>query len=148
MELQTIFNMVLQHLARQNQAAMNPETEGCAYRGGENTKCAVGYLIAESSYYEEFEGQTVGDSAVDEAVKESVGELTLSAFDMLARLQSIHDGDYELICKRCPYDSSPATAMKVRLNRMMNEVRDIADDYNLIVPRAIYDWAKQYGYER
>ncbi|MFG1501674.1 hypothetical protein ABMA70_15820, partial [Halobacteriovorax sp. XZX-3] len=137
MELQTIFNMVLQHLARQNHGATDGE-HGCAYRADEGRKCAVGYLLSDAVYDDDVEGEVVGDDNIDAAIVESIGELPYGAQAVLARLQSVHDGDYEAVCAGTPLNFC-ALSKERRLQRIMQTVEQLASDYDLIVPRAIYD---------
>ncbi|AAM28362.1 hypothetical protein [Vibrio phage VpV262] len=144
MELQTIFNMVLQHLARQDHGASDFE-HGCAYRAEGGRKCAVGYLLSESAYHDDVEGEVIGDEHINAAVEESIGELPYGGYNVLSRLQTLHDGDYDMVCSG---EEVSGMSKERRVLRMVSAVEELADAFDLIVPRAFYDWIKKYGYER
>ena len=80
---QEIFDQVAKHLLEQAEPSISDEN-GCAYRGDNGLKCAVGCLITEDQYedtYRDFEGK-VADSLP--GVDGHVGEF-------LDELQRIHD---------------------------------------------------------
>ena len=54
---QSIFDSVCQHLARQGMPSVLP-VKGCAYRGPDGLKCAVGFLLRDEELYPEIEGRT------------------------------------------------------------------------------------------
>ena len=58
MDTQQAFDLVIQHLWRQNRTSRRrwPGSEGCAYRGGDATKCAIGTLIPDDLYRDDMEG--------------------------------------------------------------------------------------------
>ena len=73
--------------------------EDCAYRGMNvitqiNTKCAVGWLIADNLYDPDIEGKTAVDDDVLDAVNESTPNWnkTDNSMAMLSFAQRIHDG--------------------------------------------------------
>lgn len=54
MDQQQIFNQVVEHLARQKEAAVGASGQ-CALRGSNGTRCAIGLLIPDADYVEEME---------------------------------------------------------------------------------------------
>ena len=56
--LQTTFNKVAEHLARQKIAAID-KSGGCQLRGPDNTKCAVGFFIPDDVYTKAMEEDSV-----------------------------------------------------------------------------------------
>ena len=106
MDKQTIFDTVVNHLAAQGTQSMSggdPDTNreaGCAYRGDNGTKCAVGCLIPDDMYNPKMENATVVSLAQR---KELPAEL-YEHVDMLSDLQYAHDWSTsaaELIDKLC-----------------------------------------------
>ncbi len=67
MNLQETFNTSLAHLRAQGQRAIG-KNGMCAYRGLNNTKCAIGALIPDSKYDESIEGLNVFDPHVVDAL--------------------------------------------------------------------------------
>jgi hypothetical protein len=62
MEAQAVFDKVVEHLATQKVQSLSTGNEfcaagNCAYRGANDTKCAFGIFIPDSSYRPEFEGK-------------------------------------------------------------------------------------------
>jgi len=99
-DLHKIFTKVKGHLLAQGcRSAGDPGTgfTGCRYRGLENTKCAVGFLIKDKFYTPSIEGQSVQNSEVFSVVKLSLMEdgyhnpdySTLKG--LLMDLQAMHD---------------------------------------------------------
>lgn len=133
MELQTIFNIVLQHLARQASAAMTEEV--CAYRGYSGTKCAVGCLIAEKDYDSGIEGMAVssGGGFVADYLPFPCNEKGLL---LLSELQSIHDTPYRIFCD-CPRASTK--------HELLRRATRTAFNFGLIIPRAFTDWVESYA---
>jgi hypothetical protein len=79
---QTVFDTVKIHLLTQGAKSKIPGGY-CLYRGPEGRKCAVGCLISDDVYSDEME---------DLRLKEVVVKIGLSEhFDLLQRLQSVHD---------------------------------------------------------
>lgn len=95
MNRQEIFDKVATHLLKQGKRAerdYDTIQKGCAYRGQENTKCAVGCLIKDEFYSTKLEGKRVGSDGVVEAIEKSLGyKLNDSDIIFLASLQVIHD---------------------------------------------------------
>ncbi len=90
---QEIFDRVVKH--RRTQGKKSMYGSGCAYRGADDTMCAIGCLITEEHYNPHFECMTVCSEAVLEALRKSLGlsQQTLSYENtaLLRSLQGIHD---------------------------------------------------------
>ena len=57
---QHAFDMALQGIRSQGYVASISEiTESCAYRGDNECRCGVGWMIGDSNYHKDFEGRTV-----------------------------------------------------------------------------------------
>lgn len=87
-----IFNKVKEHLLTQNEKSY--QGDYCMYRAENGLKCAVGCLIKDEYYNETLEGKPLLVDTVSEAVAKSLGlgkVLPLNMFNMLSRLQDIHD---------------------------------------------------------
>lgn len=93
MTKQEIFDKVATHLLTQNAKSMN--ASGCAYRGAEGRKCAIGCLIPDEDYTPRLEGKTVMTATskinVATAVNKSIRAKTLITLKFLQRLQAVHD---------------------------------------------------------
>ena len=94
---QEIFTKVARHLLAQGQRSeryLDDDGEpGCAYRGTDGLKCAVGCLIPDELYHQSIEGCTVAGDVVQSVLREAgiragYGERTDS---LLYELQNIHD---------------------------------------------------------
>ena len=90
MTLQEIFDRVATHLLTQGKQSRGPT--GCAYRGADGLKCAVGVLITEGCYSPHLESSTVLMPHVRQAVEASIGPLPPKGDVLLSELQSLHDG--------------------------------------------------------
>ncbi|MGI4991015.1 hypothetical protein ACRXCV_00165 (plasmid) [Halobacteriovorax sp. GFR7] len=121
MELQTLFNMTIQHLVRQNEASMFRGL--CSYRGDNATKCAVGYFIADSEYSVDLESKPAHSKHVLDAIECTVGSLDEDAKLLLGSLQAVHDVEYEIALSG------------VDAEKLHEAVHGIARRYGLIVPR-------------
>ena len=102
---QSIFNRVAEHLLTQNAQSLTDTVtdegqveKGCAYRGSNGLKCAVGCLIADEHYSPELEGDNITSPPVCEAVRESIDphhKMTQAEWAeiqyLLDRLQLRHD---------------------------------------------------------
>lgn len=140
MELQTIFTQVIQHLARQDHAAILSDEDSCAYRGAAGTKCAVGYLISDRNYSERIENHNLEADDVLYALTRTIGQVDPKAIDMLKALQQLHDSAYQYLTT---FQKHEAVSYVKSVRR---EVENIAAYYDVIVPRAFYDWLAKYGY--
>ena len=92
-----VFEYVKNHLLKQKAQSINPYTTDCLYRYDPGAghldvmQCAVGCLIKEEFYSEEFESKSVQDPWVYDAVYNSVSNWIAVNTVMLAKLQAIHD---------------------------------------------------------
>ena len=89
---QEVFDFVVKHLLTQNKASNlydeNGLLLGCAYRGKDGMKCAVGCLIPDHLYDENMESNDY------ETVMNKYG-FSSAHHEILSKLQTIHDMSYE-----------------------------------------------------
>lgn len=91
--MQALFDTMVTHLRLQGVPALDDLTGGCAYRGVNGTKCAVGCLISEDNYTVGLENKSVKVPVVIDAVQMSLGiTLTERQIGFLKEMQVIHDG--------------------------------------------------------
>jgi hypothetical protein len=57
MDTQAVVEKVLKHLWDQGRVSYDPSLNGCAYRGEDGTKCAIGILIPDDIYSFDMEGK-------------------------------------------------------------------------------------------
>jgi len=92
-----VFNYVKQHLLNQNEKSVDPHTLSCFYRAqkedGKVLMCAVGCLIDDNYYSDEFENSSPGDIRVKKAIESSITNWEYNV-SLLSELQNIHD-EYE-----------------------------------------------------
>lgn len=92
-----IFNYVKEHLLKQNEKSVDPWSLSCHYRSqkedGKVLMCAVGCLIDDRFYIEEFENSSPNDLRVRQAVESSINNWAYNV-SLLSELQNIHD-EYE-----------------------------------------------------
>ena len=90
MTKQQIFNKVARHLLKQNEQAMVGTM--CQYRAPGGLKCAIGALIPDAKYKQEFEGSVVGilDEPESIAVRKAAG-LKANQIALGKALQDVHD---------------------------------------------------------
>lgn len=81
---QQLFDIVAAHLLIQNEQAM--DEDGCAYRGKNDTKCAVGCLIPDDLYNIAMENNIVQNIITPYKLTYLEDEI-----DFLVSCQSIHD---------------------------------------------------------
>jgi len=85
-----LFRTVASHLFRQGcQSTRKINPNECLYRGPEGRKCAVGFLIPDSSYSPAMEGR-----GLDSLIEDFGGVLPQAILDnssLLHRLQQLHD---------------------------------------------------------
>lgn len=86
MTVQEAFTKIVTHLRRQGAPARD-EHNHCRYRAEGDRMCAVGCLIPDEEYREEFEGCSVGMLALRWNIPALAG---LDKY-FLGRMQSIHD---------------------------------------------------------
>lgn len=98
---QQIFNRVSKHLLKQGRRSILPPTSprvGCAYRGVDGTKCAVGCLIADRDYSPDFEGKSIlrvelaNTSVILAKLRKALAKAgVLNSLPLLVDLQDLHD---------------------------------------------------------
>lgn len=101
MILQNTFNTVSAHLLNQNERSLADyhSKQGCAYRGENGLKCAIGALISDEFYLPKLEGSRVAAHRTTEAVLKSLGLERLGTdlakdgetVDALLFLELLHD---------------------------------------------------------
>jgi len=88
---QEVFEQISRHLLYQNKKSLNDYIKNdllrynaCAYRGRDNTKCAVGCIIGDNEYKKDFEGQSWNGLL-------SVLGIKTAHWNIIDELQQIHD---------------------------------------------------------
>lgn len=86
MILQNTFNTVSAHLLAQNARSLADYnlTQGCAYRGENGLKCAIGALIKDEFYLPKLEGLMVAATQTTQAVLKSL-KLEQQGTDLVAK---------------------------------------------------------------
>lgn len=79
---QEVFDYIVSNLLSQSLQSIEINTGSCRYRGDNNLKCAVGFIISDDEYIMEFEGKTASELS---PLKHS------KHIDLLEALQTIHD---------------------------------------------------------
>ena len=96
MSVREIFYKVEKHLLKQNERSLKTSDSGsgCMYRSNGGLSCAVGCLMTDDIYRPSFEGESVRDSSIMEALTPIVGvnedKRVLKLF-LLRELQKVHD---------------------------------------------------------
>lgn len=86
---QQTFETMVAHLRKQGALAQNATKTGCAYRGANQTMCAVGCLISDQDYDDGIEGSSAGAFEVIERIPDA----TTDDMEFLDHAQSaLHDG--------------------------------------------------------
>lgn len=89
-----VFNYVKEHLLKQNEKSLDPWSLSCYYRAqkenGDVLMCAVGCLIDDNYYSDEFENSSPSDIRVRAAIEKSIINWGYNV-DLLSELQNIHD---------------------------------------------------------
>lgn len=98
MTKQDIFDHVSRNMLRQNSRSTRNEGEGgfgaigCAYRGTEGRRCAIGFLIPDTEYQSNMEGLNFMDDKIERAIRKRIGrEVTSEDNKLLADLLLCHD---------------------------------------------------------
>ena len=140
MTAQQVFDTVREHLLSMDGPALGPDTNDCAYRGENGSRCAIGRLIDDEHYCADMEGATIDDPYPDrdeDPDAEPVGvELVWDALyasgvdvsrdlDLLTELQRAHDADH---LSR----NASSAQWKAHVRR---ELGRIAHEYKLKIPR-------------
>lgn len=125
--LQSLFDRVVEHLYKQGRQAMSAAAGGCAYRGDNGLKCAVGCLIADEHYDPRMEGGSptrrdeyrildaevsVTSDFVNTALLKSGVKLDDAVVRLLEQLQVAHDW------ARCWGKAGPTESLAKRLHRI------------------------------
>ena len=92
-----VFNYVKEHLLKQNEKSVDPWSLSCHYRSqkedGKVLMCAVGCMVDDNYYSDEFENSSPSDARVKAAIEKSITNWAYNV-DLLTELQHIHD-EYE-----------------------------------------------------
>jgi hypothetical protein len=119
---QHAFDMALQGIRSQGYVASISEiTESFAYRGNDECRCGVGWMISDSNYKEDFEGETAGGLIYKQFLDKYFDKVNL---DLLMAIQFAHDG-----CLRQSTESS--TAIQTGARVFEQRMKEIAEDYRL-----------------
>lgn len=89
MNRQEIFDTVLTKLREQVYRSDSSGVGGCAYRGSNGRKCAVGHLIPDAIYSREMENKTVG--ALIRTFRDVLPDYINNNQEFLRELQMAHD---------------------------------------------------------
>ena len=87
---QDIFNKVTAHLLTQK-VRSTMIAGSCAYRGENNTSCAIGCLIKDEAYSKSLEYRVYNHETVQAALIQSGLSLDGEVCELLGDLQNIHD---------------------------------------------------------
>lgn len=88
---QKVFDKALAHLRKQGKRSMS--FAGCAYRGPDGLKCAIGIFIADRKYNAVMEGNTADTDCVFGALPKYVAD---AGEKFLSDIQNeLHDGVYD-----------------------------------------------------
>ncbi len=85
-----VFDYVSLFLINQNKKSELKEI-GCAYRGLDGEKCAIGCIISNDSYSENLESLTVYDQKIQWAIRASLPNYNVLNETFLSQLQEVHD---------------------------------------------------------
>lgn len=96
--MQEVFDIVKNHLLTQNEVSRKslnieegPLAYQCAYRGPNNTKCAVGCLIPDELYNSSLEGKTVICADVIAVLVKAGFNVEDNFLALYSALQGVHD---------------------------------------------------------
>ncbi len=127
MTKQEVFDKVVTHLVRQGRQSI--DGTDCAYRGSDDTMCAVGCLIKDEFYNGRLEGLIANNMSVQIALVKS-GVISQSQTDedseiisMLVALQCIHDNPRY-------FDGN---------GFVLDSVNTVRTTYDVKIPTALYD---------
>ena len=133
--MQTIYTRAAQYILRQGEGSFS--ARGCAYRGDNGCKCAVGLFISDANYSKDLEGLIVKDVEVRAAISKTLDlkHLTFNdrghVFGLLRRLQDAHDIAF----------NSGLNPDRGRTH-YARQMLDIAHDFNLIPVAALNKWSE------
>lgn len=126
MDIQTLFNQSYQGVVRQGCASFNPKRGTCHYRDGKGNKCAIGHVIPDDQYQEEFESRRT------QYVLDAIGiDPNSKKARMLFDMQQAHDLSVFENWNR-------VQGVKVSNSKFVNQFKlkatDIAKKYHLSIP--------------
>jgi hypothetical protein len=87
---QQVYDFVRDKLIAQERGSVNINYRGCAYRGVDGAKCAVGWLIPDRQYNKDMEGD-VDNLFNYYNIDTHSNKSTVDKYEFLTRLQSVHD---------------------------------------------------------
>jgi hypothetical protein len=90
MTKQEVFDYVSNHLLTQNKRSVQGY-DACAYRGDNNTSCAIGCMIKNNEYLPTMEGLNISQLLHKENINPSLKARLLPHENLLCSLQVIHD---------------------------------------------------------
>lgn len=125
---QEIFNEVYTKLVKQG--APSIENGVCRYRGPNNTRCAVGWLIPDEEYQETFEAKGVVTVAREEIEEGPLRKFLWENQEFLEELQKAHDSLLEYGYSDYPADLKPESW----LEKWKGAMSGIAKMHNLTIP--------------
>lgn len=85
---QQVFDHVVSHLATMTERSLRtdtPDSDSCAYRGQNNSKCAAGYLLADYEYSSVMEGMPFRHRRM------YIPARLMPHRNLIAELQGVHD---------------------------------------------------------
>lgn len=96
MNRQEVYNTVRTHLMSMTEPSMSEAAGGCAYRGNDGCKCAIGILIKDEFYRPDMEGYGLHTHRVIEALTKSGVDIADPEDNIfLRKLQRIHDAHFD-----------------------------------------------------
>ena len=110
-----IFNHVIEHLRKQGTKSLHPDGGICAYRGRDETMCAVGCLIADDEYDPAWEGNGIDFLVEENKLPPGLKKRIEPNWEMLIRLQQFHDDRLEY------KDGQFTENTKARINKLAAE---------------------------
>lgn len=126
---QELFDKVVNHLIDQGGPSIAYEPDYtfpaaiCKYRGGDGRSCAIGCLIKDEFYKEEFEGNLFTEMLhIKSAVEKSVGEILSSrTVELLRSLQIAHDKAHYVI-DRWEWDDLKMQLLNIALKFGLDDI--------------------------
>jgi hypothetical protein len=122
---QEIFDFVLTSLKNQGKQSINNNGLRCMLRGQDGTKCAIGFLIHDIDYRDEFDKRNFLTSDFAKSFPEVYDNL-----EFMFQLMRIHDNSYHWALPYGRIANHPFT------NDGIRAIKKLAEDYGLRVP----DW--------
>ena len=122
---QEIFDFVLTSLKNQGKQSISRDGLRCMLRGQDRTKCAIGFLIHDIDYRDDFDKSIFLRSDLAKSFPEIYDNL-----EFMFQLKRIHDHFYHWALKHERIADHPFSADGIRA------IKKVAEDYGLRVP----DW--------